>query len=122
MATVKSSERQRESVSASELAQMGVCELLVVFEHQYGKRRTAEQQRAATRGLRAHMRFYRERQGDSARQGRCFGAALVFESQVLGTMLLRCFGYRVSRLWRAWHSLIRCLVRWRQAAESRNGP
>ena len=121
MATVKSPERQRVSVCASELAQMGVCERLVMFEHQFGKRRTVDQHRAAMRGLRAHRRFYRERQGDSARQGSCFGAVLVFEPQVLEMMLLRRFGYRASQLLRAWYSLIRCLVRWRHAAESRNG-
>jgi len=121
VAPVKKHGRQRVSVRASELAQMGVCERLVVFEHRYGRRRTAEQQLAAMRGLRSHKRFYRERQGDSARRGRCFGAALVFELQGLERMLLRRFGYRVSRLWRAWHSLIRRLVRWRQAVESRDG-
>jgi hypothetical protein len=41
MAGLKKHARQRMSVSASELAQMGVCERLVVFEYRYGKRRPA---------------------------------------------------------------------------------
>lgn len=56
-------------VSASELAQMGVCERLVVFENRYGKRRTVLQQRAIQRGLRAHLRFY-HRHFDASADGR----------------------------------------------------
>ena len=47
-------------VSASDLAQMGRCERLVVFEHLHGSRRTAGQQRARVRGLVEHEYFYRE--------------------------------------------------------------
>ncbi|MBK7462167.1 MAG: hypothetical protein IPJ50_05060 [Betaproteobacteria bacterium] len=36
-------------VSASDLAQMGRCERLVVFEHLYGSRRTARQRHARMR-------------------------------------------------------------------------
>lgn len=46
-------------VSASELAQMGVCERLVVFEQRYGARRTPAQRQAIWRGQHAHRRFYR---------------------------------------------------------------
>ena len=66
------------SVSASELAQMGVCERLVVFEHRYGKRRTVEQQLAINRGLLAHERFYRERNLGSTRPWRHFIDFLAF--------------------------------------------
>lgn len=107
MATVKNPGRQRVSVSASELAQMGVCERLMVFEHRYGKRRTVEQQRAIKRGLRAHARFYRERHGDLACRGRRF---------------VGYFRYWGRKLQRAWYRLIRHVARWRQATESRNGP
>ena len=48
-------------VRASELAQMGVCERLVVFEQCYGKRRTLAQRQAIQCGLHAHQRFYRDR-------------------------------------------------------------
>ena len=47
-------------VSASALAQMGVCERRIVFEQRVGKRPTREQQQAMQRGLRAHRRFFRE--------------------------------------------------------------
>jgi len=106
VAGLKKHVHQRVTVGASELAQMGVCERLVVFEHRYGTRRTAEQQRAAMRGLRAHKRFYRERQGDSARQERCF---------------VGHFRYWVRKLQRAWYRLIRSVARWLQATESRHG-
>lgn len=104
MAPTKNPERQKLSVSASELAQMGVCERLVVFEHRYGKRRTVEQQRAVVRGRLAHARFYRERYEGSACWGRC---------------VVRYFSYHVRRLWCV---LIRCAVRWLQSAELRDGP
>lgn len=78
MAPVKRHGRQRASVSASELAQMGVCERLVVFEHRDGKRLTVEQQQAIKRGRRAHTLFFRERHMDSARPGRYFVAFMVF--------------------------------------------
>lgn len=56
-------------VSASDLAQMGVCERLVVFEQRYGKRRTPMQQQAIRRGQYAHQRFYRNRHLDIAANG-----------------------------------------------------
>jgi hypothetical protein len=70
------------SVSASELAQMGRCERLVVFEHLHGRRRTDSQQRDRKRGLLAHQMF--EQEGldamsvDVRRRGRCFIATCVF--------------------------------------------
>ena len=79
----KQSRRSADSrvVSASELAQMGRCEILVAFEYRYGNRRTARQQRARTRGLAEHLQFYREGLAASAqaeRKGRCFIASCVF--------------------------------------------
>ena len=51
---------QRPQVSATQLAQMGVCEKLVVFEHGYGKRPTGLQRTALKRGVRAHRQFLRQ--------------------------------------------------------------
>lgn len=51
---------QRPQVSATQLAQMGVCEKLVVFEHRHGKRPTGLQRMALKRGLRAHRQFLRQ--------------------------------------------------------------
>lgn len=48
----------RCSVSASELAQMGVCERLMMFERRYGKRRGKMQWQSIQRGNYVHRRFY----------------------------------------------------------------
>lgn len=61
---------RRAGVSASELAQMGVCERLVLFEHRYGSHRSAQQRAAMARGDREHRRFFLE--GQLERRGRCF--------------------------------------------------
>ena len=70
--------RPLASVSASDLAQVGVCERLVVFEHRYGKRCLPEQRAAIERGRREHEQFYREGRIASAPPGRCFIATMVF--------------------------------------------
>ena len=98
-------------VSASDLAQMGRCERLVVFEHLHGSRRTAGQQRARARGLVEHEHFYREglaATAQAARKGRCFIATCVF-GEAWQTEVLRRFrdealrpsawGRRVIRLY-----------------------
>lgn len=59
----------KRAVSASELAQMGVCERLVVFEQRYGKRRNLARLHALQRGLDAHQRFYRDGHVDTATIG-----------------------------------------------------
>ena len=100
-----------QMVSASDLAQMGRCERLVVFEHLYGSRRTARQQRASVRGVVEHERFYREglaASAQAARKGRCFIATCVF-GEAWQTQVLRRFrdealrpsawGRRVIRLY-----------------------
>lgn len=97
-------------VSASDLAQMGRCERLVVFEHLHGRRGTARQRHARARGLVEHEQFYREglasEQAD--RKGRCFIATCVF-GEAWQTEVLRRFrdealrpsawGRRVIRLY-----------------------
>ena len=82
--------RPSASVSASDLAQMGVCERLVVFEHRYGKRCLPEQRAAIERGRREHERFYREGRIASASPGRCFIATMVF-GEGPETQTLRAF-------------------------------
>ena len=47
-------------VSATQLAQMGVCEKLVVFEHRHGKRPSGAHRVALERGLRAHRQFLQQ--------------------------------------------------------------
>ena len=87
-----------DRVSASELAQMGVCERRVKFEHDRGRRRTPEQLQAMERGLRAHEEFYREGQDVPRAGGRCFVATLVF-GEAPETRVLRCFRDQVLRPW-----------------------
>lgn len=88
------------AVSASELAQMGRCERLVLFEHLHGRRRTASQQRDRQRGRLSHEQF--EREGIDAmsavarRHGRCFIATCVF-GDGWQTQVLRRFRDEVLR-------------------------
>lgn len=84
----------RPSVSASELAQMGVCEQLVQFEHRYGRRCSAQQRADMVRGDREHRRFFLE--GQAERKGRCFIATLVF-GEGADVAVLRSFRDRVLR-------------------------
>jgi hypothetical protein len=112
-------------VSASDLAQMGRCERLMVLEHLHGSRRTAGQQRARARGLVEHEHFYREGLAVTAlaaRKGRCFIATCVF-SDAWQTEVLRRFrdealrpsawGRRVIRLYyRGAPSICVVLRRW----------
>ncbi|WP_298434281.1 CFI-box-CTERM domain-containing protein [Ottowia sp.] len=85
---------RRDSVSASELAQLGVCEQLVQFEHLYGQRRSAGQLADMERGIREHRRFLQE--GGPERKGRCFIATLVY-GEGREVALLRSFRDRVLR-------------------------
>ena len=86
--------RASAMVSASELAQMGRCEQLVVFEHRHGQRRLAHQEAARRRGLAEHARFEREglmaRAVGSRHAGRCFVATLLF-GEAWQTQVLREF-------------------------------
>lgn len=88
--------RKSKTVSASELAQMGVCERLVVFEHHHGRRSTAIQRTATRRGMREHDRFYRDGIGEANRKGRCYIATLVF-GEGAETGALRSFRDRILR-------------------------
>lgn len=59
--------RRPDVVSASELAEMGVCERRVLLAHHHSARRTSAQRRVMRRGLREHERFHRD--GLAAREG-----------------------------------------------------
>jgi hypothetical protein len=92
-------------VSASELAQMGRCEQLVVFEHRQGQRRLPHQESARRRGLEAHKRFEQE-----GLTGRCFVAGVLF-GEAWQTQVLRQFRDEVLRP-RGWgRGLIRLYYR-----------
>lgn len=92
----KSRKKKAKTVSASGLAQMGVCERLVVFEHRYGKRHTATQRAAISRGLNEHDLFYRDGVKMSEKIGRCYIATLTFGTGQ-ETTVLRMFRDRILR-------------------------
>ena len=92
---------QGPQVSATQLAQMGVCEKLVVFEHRHGKRPTGLQRMALKRGLRAHRQFLRQA---STSPG---GIVDLVLGQVAEVAIAagRCFVRWCSALWRRfWRS------------------
>jgi hypothetical protein len=106
--------RADTTVSASELAQMGRCEQLVLFEHRQGQRRLPHQEPARRRGLAAHERFEQEglavRSAGSRHVGRCFVAGLLFD-EAWQTQALRQFRDKVLRP-RGWgRGLIRLYYR-----------
>jgi hypothetical protein len=86
-------------VSASELARMGLCERMVVFEYRFGQRLSPARRAATARGRRAHAQLFQEGRRapreDQFRSGglRCVAVGLFTE--------LRNFWRRVrgSRWW-----------------------
>lgn len=96
MAGKKRQGRQSLGVSASDLAQMGVCERMVKFEHHCGRRRTPDQLQAMDHGRRAHEQLYLDRHGNGRSRGRCFVATLVF-GEAPETRVLRRFRDEVMR-------------------------
>lgn len=97
--------KTKDSVSASALSQMGVCERLVIFEHREGKRPPPAQKAALHRGLRAHRQFASEGASEAARRGRCFIATHVF-GEGPETQILRCFRDRYLRATRSGRRVI----------------
>lgn len=120
-------------VNASDLAQMGRCERLVVFEHLHGCRRTAPQQEARARGVAAHMQYRKEGLvaiAPADRKDRSFKVAFTFgkarwaevlrrlrvvssQVSVRGRRLIRLCGrvapsiYRAPRRWAALQAYVR---------------
>ena len=90
-------------VSASELAQMGVCERLVLFEARHGKRTSPCQREAIERGTAQHDKFFRDGVRSrpdlqtSLSKPWCFCASLAWGPEARETELLRRFRDRVLR-------------------------
>lgn len=99
--------QSNRAVGASELAQMGRCERLVLFEQTHGRHRTARQQRDRKRGQLAHQQFEREgldaMSAAARHRGRCFIATCVF-GDGWQTQALRQFRDEVlrPRPWGRW--------------------
>lgn len=114
---VAKTRRKKTVVSASELAQMGACERLVLFEARYGKRKSPCQREAIERGRREHDKFFRDgvrSQADvetSLSQPWCFCASLAWGSEAPETDLLRRFRDRILRRSAAGRRLIRLYYR-----------
>ncbi len=87
-----------EGVSASELAEMGVCERRMILEQRYGRRFTASQREDIHRGLRLHAVFdARFTVPPSGARGPCFIATHVFGPNAPQTQVLRRYRDRVLR-------------------------
>lgn len=102
----------RLRVSASELAQMGVCERLVVFQKRHGKRRSATQQQAMQRGVHAHRRFYRVGKLDVSVTGR---------SVIAIRISMALFGWLNQAARVVVWPLRWCIALWAKAVERNNG-
>jgi hypothetical protein len=109
--------RNKTTVSASDLSQMGVCERLVRFEAQYGKRPSHLQREAMARGSRAHAQFLRDglcsnpTLKTSVEKPWCFIATAVFGPQAAETQTLRMFRDRILRKSAAGRALVRMYYR-----------
>lgn len=101
----KANSHEDESVSASELAQMGVCERMVWFEHRYGRRFTPLRRAAAARGQRLHQQFYEQDMRQRPRS-RCCIAAHLFGDPSPEVAVLRKYRDDVLRLTRYGRALI----------------
>ena len=108
---------KRAMVSASELAQMGACERLVLFEARYGKRKSRCQQEAIERGRTEHDEFFKDgvrsqsNVQTSLSKPWCFCASLAWGSEAPETDLLRRFRDRILRRTVAGRGLIRAYYR-----------
>lgn len=108
---------KRAMVSASELAQMGACERLVLFEARYGKRKYRCQQEAIERGRTEHDEFFKDgvrsqsNVQTSLSKPWCFCASLAWGPEAPETDLLRGFRDRILRRTVAGRGLIRVYYR-----------
>lgn len=98
----RSAGHARATVSASELAQMGRCERLVVLERIHGKRTSLTLEAARRRGIAAHARFEREGRLVIAAVGgpdrRCGLRSFIAAAVLLVSGVLE----RAARAWRWW--------------------
>jgi len=114
---VAKTRRKKTMVSAAELAQMGACERLVLFEAMHGKRMSRSQREAIERGRKNHAAFFREgvRSQSGVRTSLakpwCFCASLAWGPEAPETDLLRRFRDRILRRSTAGRWLIRLYYR-----------
>lgn len=73
--------RDPDALSATELAEMGICEQRVLLRHRFGPRLTEHQHVHMEQGLRAHRRYRDEglsSESVAVEDGRCFIATCLF--------------------------------------------
>jgi hypothetical protein len=94
---------KKKMVNASELARMGACERLVLFEARHGSRKSPCQQEATERGTTEHGKFFREgvrsrpELQTSLSKPWCFCASLAWGPEANETELLRRFRDQILR-------------------------
>lgn len=102
-------------MSASDLARMGACERLVVFEARYGRRPSARQRKAMRRGRAEHERFLEAAADPGARTDLakpwCFCASLAWGPDAWQTQRLRRFHDLILRKSAAGRWLVRLYYR-----------
>jgi hypothetical protein len=114
---LKTRNKKKSTVSASELGQMEVCERLVFFEATCGKRKSRCQLAAIDRGKKEHATFFRDgvrlRPGVQTNLSKswCFCASLAWGPEAPETELLRKFRDRILRRSAAGRRLIRLYYR-----------
>ena len=120
----KGGRRSREFTSATDLAQMGVCEQRIRLTSKLGRRQSVGQQRAADRGTARHLDFHRDavarQPGVSTSEPvdkRCFIACAVF-GEAPETEALRRFRDKVLMKSRSGRAFVAFYYKWSPALAS----
>ena len=109
--------QKKNVVSASDLAQMGVCERRIRFEAQYGKRSSRERAETTRRGIREHEKFFQEgvrvnpKLDASVEKRWCFIASATFGPMAPETQTLRQFRDEILRKTVAGRAMVRTYYR-----------
>jgi hypothetical protein len=90
----KRKDRSQRVVSATELAEMGLCEMRVVLNHRHGRRTTPAQREAMARGTAAHAAYLAQGKAESA-DLRKFVVTCVFGLDAPETQMLRTWSIQV---------------------------
>ena len=78
------------SVTVTELAQMGMCEKQILFDEEFGKKRSHHVQQRAREGKHAHKQYEQQLSG-RVQDKRCFIATCIFGIDARETQILRAF-------------------------------
>lgn len=84
-----------QPLSATELAEMGLCEKRVQLRHRLGVRQLKEQEARTAHGLREHRRYFEE--GAAATRSAGFGGRCLIVSRIFGDTAWQTNALRRSR-------------------------